>query len=658
MANHQVIWNTATIEAAAENPPRPFPIGTQAGCSIRIDNNTQYGVRVLNNNTPFEYLKPNSYAILPMSRDYTVELDTSTTTNNVPANPSVSYTILSGVQTYAHGSTTFTGDLQVNITNSTINAVVTGEVTANISNSNLNVTIQNSVLEVTGSVAATITNSEINAKITNATLNVSGTVAIDTENNTVNIGNTPSVTISGTPSVNVESGSVNIVNTPTVNIGNTSINVQTAPGSSVTVAGTVEITNTPSVSISGTPTVAIANNQSINISSLPAIQIAANQSVSISGTPTVTVQSGSVSITGTPTVNIAGTPSVNIANTPTVNIGNTTINVQTAPGDSVTVAGTVEIANTPSVTISGTPTVAIANNQSINIGSLPAIQIAANQSVSISGTPTVTIAGTPTVNANITNANINATITNSTVNTNIGNAFIATNEMIALPVTTVTSNASGQLSPVTINIPTMGNSTYPIFNRVIINLTGTMPSSPPSVDNAWPMVSMFWNNDMLTTAQLETGYSLSNGYHWKGRFTSSDMGNKLYLNFGQLTLKANTQYTITAFIGLVQEPHPIEARVSDVNEPGVVSVGTTPVVVFDPTVYFNDVEPLYLIIQNIGSTPMWLNLGGVNLPAGNGLFLPPGAAWEAPPHFAPSSKIYGVTSSGTTSVYVAFATLF
>ena len=98
----------------------------------------------------------------------------------------------------------------------------------------------------------------------------------------------------------------------------------------VTATGSVSITGTPTVqfaagqvvSISGTPTVNVGNTPSVLISGTPTVQFAAGQVVSISGTPTVQFAAGQVvSISGTPTVNVGNTPSVSISGTPTVNIG-------------------------------------------------------------------------------------------------------------------------------------------------------------------------------------------------------------------------------------------------------------------------------------------------------------------------------------------------
>lgn len=297
MANFVTIWNTQTILQAAEQPPQPVPIGTQTGCSIRINNNTQYGVQVLQGTSVVDYILPNSHLVMPMANDYTVALDTTLETQNVPANPNVTYSILSGVQTYSNGSTNFTGTTQVNITNSTIDiGEVQGTVDANITNSQLSVQVENETLDVSGS-SVQITGGTIEANITNATIPVSG-----------------SVEIVGTPEVNLSSdAAVNIANTPTVNIGNSSIAVTNESGGTLTVAGEVNIAGTPSVEISGTPTVAIANNQSINVESMPALEIADNQSVSISGTP-------NVAISGTPTVEIAAGSVVN------ANVQNESIN--------------------------------------------------------------------------------------------------------------------------------------------------------------------------------------------------------------------------------------------------------------------------------------------------------------------------------------------
>jgi len=52
------------------------------------------------------------------------------------------------------------------------------------------------------------------------------------------------------------------------------------------------------VTISGTPTVDLANDASVTISGTPTVELASGASVAISGTPTIVIQSGSVNING------------------------------------------------------------------------------------------------------------------------------------------------------------------------------------------------------------------------------------------------------------------------------------------------------------------------------------------------------------------------
>jgi hypothetical protein len=62
---------------------------------------------------------------------------------------------------------------------------------------------------------------------------------------------------------------------------------------------------TRQINVINTPSVTIAANQSIAITGTPTVAIAANQSVAISGTVTVSISSGTVTISGTPNINIA-----------------------------------------------------------------------------------------------------------------------------------------------------------------------------------------------------------------------------------------------------------------------------------------------------------------------------------------------------------------
>lgn len=130
------------------------------------------------------------------------------------------------------------------------------------------------------------------------TVTVSGNVPVTiTGTPTVNIGNVPAVTISGTPSVTVTSGTINIGNVPAVTVS----------------SGTIAISGTVNVSITGTNTV-ILGGGSASIGSISAIgstvtvagtiNIGNTPAVTISGTPNVNISSGTVSITGTPNINI------------------------------------------------------------------------------------------------------------------------------------------------------------------------------------------------------------------------------------------------------------------------------------------------------------------------------------------------------------------
>lgn len=135
-----------------------------------------------------------------------------------------------------------------------------------------------------------------------------------------------SVTISGTVTVTVE-------NEPTVNISGTNNTVKLAEGTSVAIAGSVTVTG--DVNIANTPTFNISDTGNT-------VQLAAGTSVSISGSVTVT---GSVNIGNTPTFNISGTGNtVKIDSGTVVNIGTIAATV----GVELVATGPVTIENTTS----------------------------------------------------------------------------------------------------------------------------------------------------------------------------------------------------------------------------------------------------------------------------------------------------------------------
>ena len=199
-------------------------------------------------------------------------------------------------------------------------------------------------------------------------------------------------------------GGVDILNQPTVNIAagasiaiNAPVTIETAAGTPIEVTGGVTISGTATVSISGTPTVQIAAGQLIEVTNVSGSTLAISGAVSISGTPAVTIDTsgGAVAISGT--VTISGVTSVSISGTPTVQIAaNQLIQVENATGGSLTIAGTVNIGNTPAVTID-------TSGGAVSV----------TGSVTISGTATVSISGTPAV-----------TISSGTVDIGSGNLTI------------------------------------------------------------------------------------------------------------------------------------------------------------------------------------------------------------------------------------------
>ena len=123
--------------------------------------------------------------------------------------------------------------------------------------------------------------------------------------------------------------------------GTVNINIESVAGDVVLNANitNASIAVTGTVAISGTPTVNISGEVDVNIT---------NASIAITGT---------VTISGTPTVNISGEVNVNITNASIAVTGSV----------SATVTGSVSISGTPTVNISGTVTVNVSGTAQIDI---------------------------------------------------------------------------------------------------------------------------------------------------------------------------------------------------------------------------------------------------------------------------------------------------
>lgn len=170
---------------------------------------------------------------------------------------------------------------------------------------------------VTGNVDATITNSQITiTPEAGATFTVAGTVEI-------------------------ASGTVTITGTTDVNITNGTLTIEPASGSTFTIAGTVEIAS-GTVTLSGTSDVSITN-ATLTVEPASGTTFTIAGAVDINAGQLVQVENasgGSLTVAGTVTVE-SGT--VTIAGTPDVNVTNATLSIQAASGVTLPISGSVDI---------------------------------------------------------------------------------------------------------------------------------------------------------------------------------------------------------------------------------------------------------------------------------------------------------------------------
>lgn len=218
----KTVWTSNDLAGASSLPP--FPLGTIKGCSIRIDNQSPYALKVIDSQgTTVDYIRPYMYVVQPVENAATLSLQIDSATAAVVAQPyqSVSYRLIKGVVAYQTGSlwqqnmgAEIQGTANVNITNAQIEAAIQGTVTAiiqgavTIANNNLNVTTQaGSQVTVANTIAANIQNASID---TNSTILNENITATDTFTNyaqpfsytgTINAGSTNDVIISVPASV-------------------------------------------------------------------------------------------------------------------------------------------------------------------------------------------------------------------------------------------------------------------------------------------------------------------------------------------------------------------------------------------------------------------------------------------------------------------------
>ena len=371
-------------------------------------------------------------------------------------------------------------------TETTING---GTVDANITNASI---------AINGDVG--ITSGTVDANITNAAVPVSGTVTADISG-PVTIqtatGTPIDATVSGPVDANITNANIEVTTSstspPQFTVANASLTVAGSVDANITNAAVaVQNTSGGSLNVAGTVNASITN---------------ANIEVTTSSTspPQFTVANASIPVSGT--VSIGGTPTVNISAGQVVQVENTS-------SGSLTVAGTVDIGNTPSVSISGTPTVNIAANQVVEVQNPSGTTLAVSGSVDISNTPAVSISGTPnvaissgTVDANITNAavpvsgSVDATIQNASLTVagsvdigtiaagqvieviNSPGAYVST-QSVASSVSNNFAPAAGTQETIVYDIPSTPNMHGALVSGTIQIPTGAAESATVTITGA------------------------------------------------------------------------------------------------------------------------------------------------------------------------------
>lgn len=271
MSELTTIWNHAALTGAS--PPAPYVLPNMQGCSIKINNQSQYWLQITKAQTGVvvDKMEPYSFLILPNVKDMALKVDSSHPVSSLsPDTQMVDFSTMTGKEQYQKGSTQFNG---------ASNVIIKGDV--NIKNSQFNVNILGTpTFKIASGQQITIANSSL-------TVDIAGTPTFALAAGTsVNISNSNlPVTISGTPSFNVANSSLNVSLTGQ----NT---VQLAAGASVNVSNS----QLP-VTISGTPNVNISNSSlTVDIAGTPTFKLASGTSVSVS--------SGSVKLSETANANI------------------------------------------------------------------------------------------------------------------------------------------------------------------------------------------------------------------------------------------------------------------------------------------------------------------------------------------------------------------
>ena len=389
----------------------------------------------------------------------------------------------------------------------------------------------------------------LNATVTGTVTSNQGTAASATLANAwpVNVvSSVPNLTLTSLPTVTINSPSVTQGTSPWVISSSTSLPVQAATSNGLTVTGTVTSNQgtTPwLVSNLVGNTITVVQSAAANLNATVTGTVAATQSGSWAvqqGTPPWTVQApttngltvnGSVSITGTPTVNVVSSvPNLTLTSLPTVTINTPTVNQGTAASATLANAWPVNVVSTVpnltltslpalTTTITGTPTVNVVSTvPNLTLSSLPNVTVlqgtnpwlvnvtssVPNLTLTSLPTLTTTISGTPNVNVVSSVPNLTLTsipsITGSVSITGTPTVSVSSVTGI-LPVQAATSNGLTVTGTVTSN---QGTSPWMVSN-LVGNTISVLQSTPASQANAWPVQTV---NGSTVTAFQPTGTNL------------------------------------------------------------------------------------------------------------------------------------------------------
>lgn len=151
-----VVWNNAQLSKEQTWPLSPFKLGTIKGKSVRIDNQSQFAVQLLNSQSQLvDYLLPNQFVLMPLDEqnELSLAIDEATVTTVTQPYQMVGYRLINGLVAYQ------TGSIWQQNSNTAV-AEISSNVNANVINQVLDVLVQNA-LTISGTVQTAITNASL-----------------------------------------------------------------------------------------------------------------------------------------------------------------------------------------------------------------------------------------------------------------------------------------------------------------------------------------------------------------------------------------------------------------------------------------------------------------------------------------------------------------